>query len=65
MAKQTSTKEELYNIFPTFPTTICDIIHNYVGNPFIFTLNIESDRSVMIPVISSTSGFIINWGGWR
>ena len=66
MAKQTLTKYELYNIFLKIPKPICDIIYNFIGNPFIFTLNISlstHNKIISIPVIATTSNsLIIDWG---
>lgn len=62
MAYRTQTKKELYETLPVFPITICNVIHEYVGNPFIFTLRISIKKTVSIPTIGSMAGFFIEWG---
>jgi surface protein len=47
MAKRTPTLDELNKILP-FPKGIDNIIHGYVGNPFIITLKITKDINLNI-----------------
>ena len=46
------------NDLPLLPD-LSNIIYDYIGNPFIITVDIEKD--ICIPSIDSELGFIIDW----
>lgn len=63
MAKQTPTKEDLYLLFPRVSKDVISIIHQYIGNPFIITFNIQyKNYTITIPLIQSSANFFIDWG---
>ena len=66
MLKRTPTIEELRGLLP-IPKTINEIVYGYLGNPIIITLNVglepkKYDKKIIIPLISSSGGFYIDWG---
>ena len=61
MAKQTISKEHIHDLL-LVPTDVSNIIYEYVGNPFIITLMITYNTTVIIPLIISNNGLHIDWG---
>lgn len=64
MANQTPTEEELYALLPRLSKDICNMIHTYIGTPFIVSFNVIIGITpvVNIPAIESTFGVLIDWG---
>ena len=62
MAKQTHTSKELNEIIP-LPKAMNNIVYEYLGNPFIITLDIADDnKNIQIPNIRSSNGVMVDWG---
>jgi surface protein len=67
LPKRTPSLDEIDELLPMMPKTINNIIHGYVGNPFIITLNIKSHQSHhttpnLIPTLSAMNHVSIDWG---
>jgi surface protein len=64
LPKLTPSLDEIDKLLPIIPKTINELIYEYVGNPFIITLNFTGNKKpkIIIPLISATNVFYIDWG---
>ena len=61
MAKRTPPASYIYDLLPSPMTAdTSNIVYEYIGNPFIITVNIR--QNIKIPYISSSDGYDIDWG---
>ena len=63
-AKQTPTIQELSEALPQMPNDLTNIIHEFIGNPFVFTMKISNSnmRVNFRKTLATRNKYIIDWG---